>query len=450
MMLFMKTLTLSALLSMSTLAPAALPVAVDGQQLPTLAPMLERVQMSVVSISSEANVSLRRHKPPFTNDPFLRHFFEQRHSSQANNRRALGIGVVIDAEQGYILTNQHTVIGAAKIKVRLNDEREAIAELVGTDKMSDIALLKIGLPNLTAIRLGNSDNLRVGDFVVSIGDPLGGHNTVTSGLISALGNHKGLRNFDRFIQSDAGYGPGVLVNLRGELIGLNLSKVVQTAANTRIGFSTPVNLAVKIKQQLVQYGSPQRGFLAVQIQDLTRDLAVAFNIVEKRGAVITNVEKGSSADQAGLKAGDVVLKADQSPITGGSDLSMIIGHRFAGEPLELTLLRGGEEINTLVLLESSTRASSIGNMIHHRLDGATFNDIDAQKVNTSAQQGVLVANVKQGSTAWNHGVRPNDLIVSANRKAVSDLNDLRNAISDKDVLMLNIVRDNGALFLLLQ
>jgi len=219
-------------------AQAALPVAVDGEPLPTLAPMLERVQRSVVSISAEAEVRLRRRNDPFFDDPFFRRFFDQRSSSQARKRQATGTGVIIDAFQGLILTNEHSVVGATKITVTLADGREAQGSLVGRDKASDVAIIKISLNNLPAIALGNSDTLRVGDFVVSVGDPLGIYgsgiqNTVTSGIVSALGRKSGGRNFESFIQSDAGYGPGVLVNLRGELIGLNIAKAAQTAVFLR-------------------------------------------------------------------------------------------------------------------------------------------------------------------------------------------------------------------------
>lgn len=434
----------------SAAANAALPMAVDGQPLPTLAPMLERVQKSVVSISAEALTKTRRRNTPLFNDPFFNRFFDQRRSTQLRAHKLSGTGVIVDSINGFVLTNEHSVAGARKITVRLSDGRETEAQVVGTDKASDVAILKIGLDNLTAIELGDSDGLRVGDFVISIGDPIGDQNTITSGIISALASNVGSRNFESFIQSDAGYGPGVLVNLRGELIGLNIAKVAQTAGNHRIGFSTPVNVALKVKSQVVKYGSPQRGFLAVQVQDLTRDLAAAFDISERRGAVVTGVISGSTAEQANIQVGDVIVQADHMEIARGNDLSAVISQRFAGDELELTVLREGKSIVLPVYLESSTKISSKGTMVHHRLEGATFKELDTQQVSTNSAQGVLVTSVQKGSAAWMHGVRPNDLIVSANRKSVTNMNSFKQAIANHDVLMLNIVRGNGALFLLLQ
>lgn len=435
-------------------AHAALPMAVEGQPLPSLAPMVERVQESIVSVSAYVQSQSRRRNDPFFNDPFFNRFFEQRRSARARTNKLESIGVIIDADAGFILTNQNTLIGATRIMVSLSDGREAPAKVVGSDKASDVAILKIELEELQAIQLGDSDALRVGDFIVSIGNPVGEQHTLTSGIISALSSRPRSRNgfssYQNFIQTDAGYGAGILVNLRGELIGLNLSKVSQGMANSRIGFSTPVNTALKVKQHIVKYGAPQRGFLAVQVQNLTADLASAFDIEASRGVVVTSVLEGSSAQQAGLEIGDVIVRAGTASVNGGNDLSAIISQHFAGDQLELGVLRGGQSISLAVDLESSSRISSSGNLVHHRLEGASFKEVGAQQISTGVQHGVLVSRVKKGSVAWQQGVRPNDLIVSANRKPVTDMQSFKGAIAGHDVLMLNIVRGNGALFLLLQ
>jgi S1-C subfamily serine protease len=452
----MKRVLLTLLIGtvIGTNAQAALPIAVEGQPLPTLAPMLERVQQSIVAVSASAQAQARSRNDPFFNDPFFNRFFEQRRSSQARTNTVASTGVIIDALNGFVLTNQHTVVGASKITITLADGRVAQGQMVGSDKASDVAIIKIDIDDLVAIDLGDSDALRVGDFVVSIGAPIGQHNTIASGIISALAAKPGARSrpvsYQNFIQSDIGFGPGVLVNLRGELIGINISKVAQTAANNRIGFSTPVNVALRVKSQLVKYGTPQRGFLSVQVQDLTRELANAFDIRETRGVVVTSVTKDSSADEAGIRIGDVIVKAGPVDVNRGSDLNAIISQHFAGDPLELTMFRQGESMTLPVFLESSSKVSSTGTMIHHRLEGATFKELDTRQVSTNAAQGVLVASVKNGSIAWVQGVRPNDLIVSANRKPVSNMVSFKRAIANHDVLMLNIVRGNGALFLLLQ
>lgn len=423
---------------------AALPLAVEGQPLPSLAPMIERVQSSLVRIVVPVRAQARR--DPF-DDPFFRRFIDQR---RKKTRDVAHIGAVVDAEQGLILTNEHSVRGINKATVILNDGRQVDAVVVGSDLASDVALLKIDAVDLTAIDLGDSSAMRIGDFVVSIGDPLGQQNTVVTGVVSALAVPNSLQTHQQFIQSDAAIGSGVLVDLNGRLVGLNTAKSAQTASSSRIGFSTPVNLALRVKEQLVKYGTPQRGFLAVQVQDMTPDLARAFDIRQPGGAVITDVVPGSSAANAGLVVGDVILSAGTQPIYRGNDLRAVVAQQFAGDALELGVARQGERLTLAPVLESSTRASKIGTMIHHQLEGATLDNMGARQVSTGAGEGVLVREVRKGSVAWEHGVRPNDIIVSANRKAVRDLDSFRKAIEGREVLMLNILRGNGALFLLLQ
>jgi len=437
-----------AFCSIHSISSAALPVAVDGQPLPSLAPMLERVQMSVVSITSD--LQRRASTERFYDEPFFKRFFDQSQNRRSRNRQLTAVGVVVDAENGYILTNEHSIAGASNITVTFPDGEEVTAQLVGVDKVADVAVIKVEKANLTEVVVGNSNVLRVGDFVVSVGDPLGSQSTITSGLISALSKRGALRTHEHFIQSDAGYGPGILVNLRGEMIGLNISRVAQTAGSTRIGFSTPVNLAMKIKQQIIDYGVPQRGFLAVQAQDLTPELASVLNVSEPRGAVITRVAKGSSAEQSGVQVGDVILKVENQAIKRSKDLRSLVGYHFAGESLQMDVLREGSKITLSPVLESSAQPSKIDSMIHYKLDGATFKEVSVNQGGSIDSDGILTTNVRKGSVAWNNGVRVNDLIVSANRQEISNLDDFRTAVNNKEVLMLNIVRGNGALFLLLQ
>jgi serine protease Do/serine protease DegQ len=436
---------LAAIMSQS--AKASLPLAVDGQVLPSLAPMVERVQASLVRISVTTPVQARRDA---LDDPFFRRFFDQRRQSNSRPREIFATGVVVDGLQGFILTNEHSVRGSNKVKVTLDGGRDVDGLVIGADSASDVALIQVEVAGLTAIGMADSSRLRVGDFVVSIGDPLGEENTLVTGVISALARNNSLQVHQNFIRSDAAVGPGVLVNLKGEMVGLNIAKSAQTAGNLRIGFSTPVNMALRVKEHLLKFGTPQRGFLAIQVQDLTPELASAFNIRQAGGAVISNVIDGSTADQAGLEIGDVVLEAGTQQITRSNDLRAIIGQQFAGDILNMTVARAGGKVVLQPVLESSTRVSRKGTMLHHQLEGVTFKEIDARQVSTNVEGGVLVSQVRQGSVAWEHGLRANDVIVSANRKSVSDLNSLRKAIEGKQVLMLNIVRGNGSMFLLLQ
>ena len=246
--------------ALSVVVHAAIPAAIDGQPLPSLAPMLQRVQGAVVNIATEAEVTIRRQANPFLDDPFFRRFFDQQPTQpRSQKRQGLGSGVVFDAAEGLILTNAHVIEGADKITVTLKDGREAIAQLVGTDKDSDVAVIQVELNNLMQIPLGNSDILQVGDFVVAIGNPFGLRQTVTSGIVSALGRSGlGIENYEDFIQTDASINPGnsggALVNLRGELIGINTAIVAPSGGNVGIGFSIPINMALQIKNQLVQHG----------------------------------------------------------------------------------------------------------------------------------------------------------------------------------------------------
>lgn len=427
-------------------AHAALPLAVEDVPVPSLAPMLERVQASLVTVTAEATVQVRR--DPF-DDPFFRRFFNQRRSA-TRTREARSVGVVIDAQQGYVLTNEHAVRGANRIQISLDDGRKLDGTLVGTDATFDVAVIKIDPVGLTAIDMGDSGRLRIGDFVVSIGDPLGEQNTIVSGIVSARANPDSLKQYQHYIQSDAAVGSGVLVDLQGRLIGLNIAQSSQTASNSRIGFSTPVNMAMKVKSQLVKYGTPQRGFLPVRVQDLTQQLASAFDLERTGGVVITQVVEGSSAEQSGLQVGDVVLKAGTQMINSRKDLMTAITQRFSGDAIDLTVLRKGQRQTVNAVLESSTRASKVGTLIHRQLEGATLDNLDAQQANLDVGGGVRVSSVVKGSVAWEHGVRANDVITSVNRRPVNDLESFREAIADQDVLMLNIVRGTGAMFVLLQ
>lgn len=437
-------------------ANAALPIAVDGERLPSLAPMLANVSDAVVNIATESEVTLRRRSNPFFDDPFFRRFFDQgRQPQRKRKRQGLGSGVVINAEQGLILTNAHVIQGANKITVNLKDGREAEAKVIGKDKDSDVAVIQVKMDRLRAIPLGDSDQLRVGDFVVAIGNPFGLRQTVTSGIVSALGRSGlGIENYEDFIQTDASINPGnsggALVNLRGELVGINTAIVAPSGGNVGIGFSIPINMAMQIKEQLVEFGEVQRGRLGVRIQDLTADLAEAFGIEQTRGAIITKVEKNSMAADAGIQAGDVVVMANNRAVMRGADLHNAIGLLRVGDMLNLEILRNGERKLISTRIGDLTVDSTVGKNLNPRLEGATFSDLDDQQLSRNVEGGVLVSDVVQGSPAWYNGVRPNDIIVSANRKSVSNLDGFRLAVAKQDVLLLNIVRGNGALFLLLQ
>jgi len=446
--LIAKSMTLLVISLLANVAMATtLPLAVDEVPVPSLAPMLERVQASLVTVSSEATVQVRR--DPF-DDPFFRRFFDQRRSS-ARKREMQSVGVIIDAEQGYVLTNEHAIRGASSIDVKLESGRVFEGVLVGVDPNYDLALIKIDPTDLIAIEIGDSSSLRIGDFVVSIGDPLGEQNTIVSGIVSSPARPNSLKQYQHFIHSNAAVGSGVLVNLKGELIGLNIAQSSSTAANARIGFSTPINMAMKVSSQLAKFGTPQRGFVSVRVQDLTQQLALAFDLDQVGGVVVTSVSEGSKAAESGIEVGDVVLTAGGQAIRNRKELTTIVSQQFAGDVLPLTVLRQGQEVAIETVLESSSIASKVGTLIHRQLEGATLNELgDGQQDLGLSNGGVIVSKVVQGSVAWDHGVRENDVITSVNRTPVKDLASFKAAIKGQDVLMLNIVRGSGAMYVLLQ
>ena len=439
-------------------AYAALPMAVDGQALPTLAPMLERVQGAIVNISTESHVRVRsRSIDPFFDDPFFRRFFDvpNRRSPKSRKRQGLGSGVIFDAEKGHILTNAHVIHRADKITVTLKDGREFEAEVVGSDKESDVAVIRIEATGITEIPTGDSDQLRVGDFVVAIGNPFGLRQTVTSGIVSALGRSGlGIEGYEDFIQTDASINPGnsggALVNLRGELIGINTAILAPSGGNVGIGFAIPINMALQLKNQLVEFGKVRRGKIGVHIQDLTPELAEAFNIQETKGAVITKVEEGSRAHRAGIEAGDVVTGVNGKAIDNGSDLRNEIGLLRVGEEIKLSLLRAGKAKTIKTDIGDINEDAADGNNLNAKLEGATFSELTDQQLSSSSVGGILVAKVEQGSAAYYHGLRAGDIILSANRQPVSDFESFRKALKGHDVLLMNIQRGDGALFLLLQ
>ncbi|MCH2190767.1 MAG: PDZ domain-containing protein [Gammaproteobacteria bacterium] len=446
--MIIKSMVLLVISSLANIAIAtSLPLAIDEVPVPSLAPMLEKVQASLVTVSSEATVQVRR--DPF-DDPFFRRFFDQRRSS-VRKREMQSVGVIIDAEQGYVLTNEHAIRGASSIDVKLESGRVFEGVLVGIDPNYDLALIKIDPADLTAIEIGDSSSLRIGDFVVSIGDPFGEQNTIVSGIVSSPARPNSLKQYQHFIHSDAAVGSGVLVNLKGQLIGLNIAQSSSTAANAKIGFSTPVNMAMRVSSQLAKFGTPQRGFVSVRVQDLTQQLALAFDLDQVGGVVVTKVSAGSKAAESGIEVGDVVLTAGGQPIRNRKELTTIVNQQFAGDILSLTVLRQGQEIAIETVLESSSIVSKVGTLIHRQLEGATLNELgDGQQDLGLRNGGVIVSKVIKGSVAWDHGVRENDVITSVNRTPVKDLASFREAIKDQDVLMLNIVRGSGAMYVLLQ
>lgn len=440
---------LAGLLGGAPAVNAALPAAVDGQAIPTLAPMLERVTPAVVHIATRGKTASRS---AVHSDPFFERFFG---APQRREKRTqgLGSGVIIDAAQGHILTNSHVIEDADNITVTLKDGRKLEASVIGADPDVDIAVIKIDADNLSAVTLADSSQLRVGDFVVAIGNPYGLEQTATSGIVSALGRRGlGIESYEDFIQTDASINPGnsggALVNLRGELVGINTAIFAPNGGNIGIGFAIPINMAKAITSQLVEFGEVRRGRLGVGIQDLTPELAAAFNIEARGGAVVSQVEPGSPADKAGVQAGDVVTGVNGKRVSDASQLRNAVGLLRIGSDVRLELLRDGNAIQLTARVEEPEQHEfkTAKDSMTNRLDGAYF-----KSITIDGEGAVEIASIEPGSNAARSGLVEGDIILSVNRRHVASMQDMAEAIKLNDkALLLNILREGRGLFLLVQ
>ena len=348
-------------LARSAIAAAAIPEA-GGKVVASLAPMLRAITPGVVNIAVHSRV---REENPLLRDPFFRRFFNlpQHQHPTERETQATGSGVVVDAARGYVLTNAHVVENATTIDVTTKDNRRFRAQLIGRDADTDVAVLRIQASALTAVPIGDSDRLEVGDFVLAIGNPFGLGQTVTSGIVSALGRSGlGIEGYEDFIQTDASINPGnsggPLVNLEGQLIGINTAILAPGGGNIGIGFAVPVNMARRVMDQLIRYGEVKRGRIGIAIQDLTPDLAKAMHTTHTTGAVIARVDPGSPAQRAGLRTGDLVVAVDRVPVNSGTQLRNMIGLSRIGKEVALTVDREGSERLVAVRIEQATAAAA--------------------------------------------------------------------------------------------
>ena len=421
----------------------------------SIAPMLEQVLPAVVNISTRTRIKVQRH--PLLDDPFFRRFFDL-HDEQRRERKqhSLGSGVVVNASKGYILTNHHVIEGADQITITLRDQRQFTAEVVGADPEVDLALLHIEAEGLTALKIADSERLRVGDFVVAIGNPFGLGQTVTYGIVSALGRSGlGIEGYEDFIQTDASINPGnsggPLVNMRGELTGINTAIVGPSGGNIGIGFAIPSSMARSIIEHLAEYGKVRRGQLGLVAQDLTPELARAFGSQQRRGAVVAQVTQGSAAAAAGLQPGDVIVALNERPVSGSGDLRNAIGLLRVGTRVRLDVLRKGRPLTLhAVIADPLETATAAGESSRH-LAGAILGDIQDNHVLAGQVEGVQVLEVDHGSPAWSSGLRDDDIIVSINQQALQSVDDVAVAVKrNPDALLMNIRRGKGALFIVIR
>ncbi|HGP4137050.1 TPA: serine endoprotease DegP [Enterobacter roggenkampii] len=473
--LAMSALALSLGLALSPLTATAAEtasLAATAQQMPSLAPMLEKVMPSVVSINVEGSTTVNTPRmprnfqqffgdnspfcqdgSPFQSSPFCQGGGagdDSQGGGQQQKFMALGSGVIIDAAKGYVVTNNHVVDNASSIKVQLSDGRKFDAKVVGKDPRSDIALIQIQDPkNLTAIKIADSDALRVGDYTVAIGNPFGLGETVTSGIVSALGR-SGLNaeNYENFIQTDAainrGNSGGALVNLNGELIGINTAILAPDGGNIGIGFAIPSNMVKNLTAQMVQYGQVKRGELGILGTELNSELAKAMKVDAQRGAFVSQVMPNSSAAKAGIKAGDVITSLNGKPISSFAALRAEVGSMPIGSKVTLGLLRDGKAVNVSLELQQSSQNQVDSSTIFSGIEGAEMS-------NKGADKGVVVNNVKANSPAARIGLKKGDVIMGANQQPVKNIAELRKILDSKpSVLALNIQRGDTSIYLLMQ
>ncbi len=440
--LFSRTVTLASLP-----AHASLPLTLDGQTMPSLAPMLETVTPAVVLISVKGTREVKQQVP----DAFKFFFGNPRQKpSRERQFQGLGSGVIIDADEGYIVTNNHVIAGAHEIMITLKDGREIIATKIGTDEQSDIALLQVETKNLQAIKIADSDALRVGDFTVAIGSPFGLGQTVTSGIVSALGRSGlNIEDYEDFIQTDAainsGNSGGALINLRGELIGINTAIYGPNGGNVGIGFAIPSNMVQNLINQIIEFGEIRRGVLGVSGRSVTSDIAKAMELNTSQGGFIEQVSPGSAAEEAGIKAGDVITKVNGKKVKTFAELRGKIGSIGAGKNVKLTIVRrdGKDKVVTVKLKRNQSENISAVN-IHRMLEGAELK-------NNTEDDGVDIINVAKGSPAQQIGLKTGDIISGINRQRIDNLAELRNALKEqKGVFALNIIRGNHNLYLMIR
>jgi Do/DeqQ family serine protease len=394
--------------------------AVDSRGLPTLAPIVNKVTPGVVNISVVTRSPMEDN--PLLRDPFFRRFFNLPDRPQ-RNEQAAGSGVIVDAARGYVLTNHHVIKEADQVIVTLKDRRQFQAKLIGSDPGTDIAVLQIEAQKLTAVDFGDSDQMTVGDYVIAIGNPFGLGQTVTSGIVSALGRTGlSIEGYEDFIQTDASINPGnsggALVNLRGELIGINTAIIGPSGGNVGIGFAVPSNMARAVMSQIVRYGEVKRGRLGIEMAEITPDMARKLGVATLDGAVITVVQNGSPAEKAGLKEGDIVVAMNNRPIRTPAEFRTRLGLTPVGDEVELRVQRGTD---TRVLRVRIAEPQQIGGgegQALPQLPGMRVVEIERGSPLYERIQGLIVAGVQPNSRAWQAGFRPGDVIYAVNRRRV--------------------------------
>jgi len=427
-------------------ALAGLPAAIDGTPLPSLAPVLKEVTPSVVNVYTQTRVRVRS---PLLDDPIFRRFFNVPDVPRERVSQSLGSGVIVDAEKGYVLTNNHVIARADEISVGLKDGRNLEAKLIGTDPDTDLAVIQISAEDLTALPLAETDELQVGDFVVAVGNPFGLGQTVTSGIVSALGR-TGLRGleYQNFIQTDASINPGnsggALINLRGELVGINSAIFTPSGGNVGIGFAIPSSMARYVMDQLIRYGEVRRGTLGLLVQDLTDELAGAFSMEAGRGALVAELAAGSAAEGAGLQPGDVIVRMADRQIKDAQDFYNAEGALALGESLQIEYSREGKIHRTSLAIQAVPKLA--GAKLDFRLDGALFTELGV-RYRQGNVSGVLLDELEPRSRLAREGLAIGDIITGVNRQRVRNLVEFTRALEQPHGNILLQIRRKGRVYI---
>ena len=434
---------------------AALPLH-DGsdRELPSLSPMLKSVSPAVVNIATFSSQQATNN--PLMNDPFFRHFFnapdprQQRQQPPRKRQQSAGSGVIVNADDGIVMTNYHVIKGADEVQVSMEDGRSFTAKVRGSDPELDIAILQIEADNLAEVPLGDSGKLEVGDFVVAIGSPFGLGQTVTTGIVSALDRTGlGIEGYENFIQTDASINPGnsggALVSLGGVLVGINTAILAPAGGNIGIGFAIPVNMAKASMDQILEYGEVKRGQLGIGIQDITPELREAFNLENgQRGVLVTGVSDDSTAKKAGVQAGDVIIAVDGEATNSSGQLRSQIGIKSIGDEVQLTYIRDGKVKKIDIEVGEPQQLTSTTGELHKLLEGARFE-------NNPDGDGVLVSGLSPNSVAAYNGLRPGDVILGANRQRVTNLDSFKKALSlSTQSVLLHVNRNGNSLYLVIR
>lgn len=440
-LLFQLFALFSFVLSINTFAGAPLN--------PSLAPMLQKVLPAVVNIRAQIKVTdlatlsqLQREKKTDSEELPDRYL-------------SVGSGVIVDASKGYIITNAHVVNDAQSVTVTLGDGHHYTAKIIGLDKASDVALIQIQAKNLTAIPISDSNTLRVGDFVAAIGNPFGLSQSVSSGIISALGRTTlGIESLENFIQTDAPINPGnsggALINIEGQLVGINTAILAPNRGSVGIGFAIPSNMAKSVMQQLIEFGNVKRGALGVGVQDVTPELATAFNLSTSTGAAVTLVMANSPAAQAGLQVGDIITRINGSEIKNANDVVNNVAFLRVDTNAKIDLLRNNKSLSVTLPLHDPQKTKIASQTKDPFLYGLGLKNFSLTSPIHGDVKGVLIVSVTEDSNAWHSDLQPGDVITSANQQKITTIDDLKKiAAQSNQSLLLNILRGPSAVFLII-